>query len=186
MVFVKELKQHFYTLENQIRVNTWKGSYISDYPPIYPKRGEHAQGPTSWKLKESFFIFYRVCLHGIDLYGFGWEIIEFQHSKSIIKSKFEHRLHLVIQHDIYQKLHFLINFGFVHYLSYAILISFVASQGICYDIYCAGFFFCGFVALHVNWELMIERKLLKLLKISLHHNSKHIPLTCYKAHHGGI
>ena len=115
---------------HQIRVNSYIGSNKSDYPPIYPSRGEHAQGPTSWKLKEHFFlIFYRVCLHGIDLYGFCQEIIEFQHSKSITTSKFQHKLHLVLQPDIYKILHFLINCGCVHYLSYATLISFVASQG---------------------------------------------------------
>ena len=52
------------------------------------------------KLKRPFFICYQGSHHEICLLGFGWELIEFWHSKGINQPKFELQLNLALNLDI--------------------------------------------------------------------------------------
>ena len=65
-----------------------------------PQRWVRAKGLTPLKLKRQFFICYQGSHHEIDLIGFGWKIIEFQHSKIMTKLKFEIQLYIPLNQDI--------------------------------------------------------------------------------------
>ena len=54
----------------------------------------------SMETEKTIFMCYQGNHHAIDLIGFVWEIIEFQHSKSITKSIFELQLHIALNQDI--------------------------------------------------------------------------------------